>query len=375
MLRRPVCVHSRPEHTSPVNGIQDDSAEEDGLSDEDGLDDATLMRLLPPPARPAEPARRQEGAGSQRQSGEGGREMPEGAAGRSVVWGRTRESKRPATAGAEEAARNAVPPEVKDRVPLRDSRQSGTYHLSASQSSGGGRRGGTAVKWLWKRRDGAVRTTYTSDSEAGPRGAQTGGEVTQRGGAGARGPGDRYGGQQMPGGGVAGGVTVGQSGYLGGHVNPFAARAPALVATQTAARPGGSRKTAGAVDNTQKAGAGAVNDACGGRAAAPPLLGPVIAGVVQRQRDCARRGAGADMPPASGEECPPPGTLDARACGSEGLMGAWESGGGRVMGFRGREELIKAVEGVTSEECGVGMILNSILEAALEENDDIGDSP
>jgi len=45
------------------------------------------------------------------------------------------------------------------------------------------------------------------------------------------------------------------------------------------------------------------------------------------------------------------------------------------MGFRGREELIKAVEGVTSEECGVGMILNSILEAALEENDDIGDSP
>ena len=42
------------------------------------------------------------------------------------------------------------------------------------------------------------------------------------------------------------------------------------------------------------------------------------------------------------------------------VAAALPSGGGRVRRFRDRDELIKAVEEVTSEECGVGLILDAI---------------
>jgi hypothetical protein len=76
--------------------------------------------------------------------------------------------------------------------------------------------------------------------------------------------------------------------------------------------------------------AGAVRDELGAREWSPMLLEPVVA---------------AALPSLS------------------------QMGGGRVRRFRDRDELIKAVEEVTSEECGVGLILDAILEVVQEEFD------
>ena len=116
-----------------------------------------------------------------------------------------------------------------------------------------------------------------------------------------------------------------------GRADPFAVNAPAgSTGVPAQAREGGVYQgQTGLVGNGRgsEAGiAGAVRDELGAREWSPMLLEPVVAA-------------------------------------------ALPSGGGRVRRFRDRDELIKAVEEVTSEECGVGLILDAILEAVQEEFD------